>query len=111
MIKKQMRQMDVLSRYAGDEFVAVMPMASKDVAQMVAERIRAAVESHKFPVRTGRTTQIGISLGIACFPEDGESVANLLMAAESNMQHDKHARKLAPGVTPSSHIASIDAFR
>lgn len=112
VIKKQMRQMDVLSRYAGDEFVGVMPMASRDVAQMVAERIRSAVESYKFPVRTGRTTQIGISLGIACFPADGESVAHLLMAAERNMQQDKHSRKLTPtSVAPTNQIASIDAFR
>jgi diguanylate cyclase (GGDEF)-like protein/putative nucleotidyltransferase with HDIG domain len=111
VIKKQMRQMDVLSRYAGDEFVAVMPMASLEVAQMVAERIRMAVETHKFPVRTGKTTQIGLSLGIACFPADGESVANLLMVSERNMQHDKNSRRLSPGISPSNQIASIDAFR
>ncbi|HEV2763834.1 MAG TPA: diguanylate cyclase, partial [Pyrinomonadaceae bacterium] len=88
VVKKQLRQMDVLSRYAGDEFVAVMPMASKDVAKMVADRVRAAVESHEFPVRTGRTTQVGVSVGIACFPSDGETVEDLFMAAERDMQRD-----------------------
>ncbi|HLL75763.1 MAG TPA: HD domain-containing phosphohydrolase, partial [Pyrinomonadaceae bacterium] len=38
VVKKQLRQMDILARYAGDEFVAIMPMASSDVAEMVAER-------------------------------------------------------------------------
>ena len=111
IIKKQMRQMDVLSRYAGDEFVAVMPMASLDIAQMVAERIRSAVEEHKFSVRTGRTVQVGLSLGVACFPADGETVANLLTAAERNMQRDKHGRKLAPNMASAGEIVSIDAFR
>jgi diguanylate cyclase (GGDEF)-like protein/putative nucleotidyltransferase with HDIG domain len=114
VIKKQLRQMDVLARYAGDEFVAIMPMASSDVAAMVAERIRAAVESYKFPVRTGKTTQIGVSIGIGCFPDDGETADQLLMTADRNMQRDKHARKLAPpdaSVNSSHTIASIEAFR
>ncbi|HYO90778.1 MAG TPA: HD domain-containing phosphohydrolase, partial [Pyrinomonadaceae bacterium] len=44
VIRKQLRQMDMLARYAGDEFVAIMPMASDDTAAIVAERIRSAVE-------------------------------------------------------------------
>ncbi|HEY0079535.1 MAG TPA: diguanylate cyclase [Pyrinomonadaceae bacterium] len=111
VIKKQLRQMDVLARYAGDEFIAVMPMASKEVALMVSERIRGAVEAHKFPVRTGRTTQVGISIGIACFPGDGETAEDLFMASERNMQHDKHARKLAPSIAAVGSVTSIDAFR
>jgi diguanylate cyclase (GGDEF)-like protein len=114
VIKKQLRQMDVLARYAGDEFVAIMPMASSDVAAMVAERIRTAVESYKFPVRTGKTAQIGISIGIGCFPADGETADQLLMTADRNMQQEKHARKLSsPGQTISTAqtITSIDAFR
>ncbi len=114
VIKKQLRQMDVLARYAGDEFVAIMPMASSDVAQMVAERIRTAVESYKFPVRTGKKMQVGISIGIGCFPVDGETAELLLMTADRNMQRDKHARKLAPSgsqMNTSNTITSIDAFR
>ena len=115
IIKKQFRQMDVLARYAGDEFVAIMPMASGDVATMVAERIRAAVESSEFTLRTGRSTRIGISIGIACFPGDGETSEELLSRAGRNMQQDKHGRKLNPA-TSGQNVAqsvaqSIDAFR
>jgi diguanylate cyclase (GGDEF)-like protein/putative nucleotidyltransferase with HDIG domain len=111
VMKKQLRQMDVLSRYAGDEFVAVMPMASKEVASMVAERIRKAVEETKFPVRTGRTTQVGVSIGIACFPTDGETSEDLFMTAERNMQRDKHTRRLGPNIVPTGAVSSLDAFR
>ncbi|HLL71042.1 MAG TPA: diguanylate cyclase [Pyrinomonadaceae bacterium] len=112
IIKKQFRQMDVLARYAGDEFVAIMPMASGDVAEMVAERIRAAVESHDFAIRTGRTTKIGISIGIACFPSDGETSEELLSQAGSNMQRDKHTRKLNPSSSDSQDIMlTVDSFR
>ncbi|MGI8567370.1 MAG: diguanylate cyclase [Pyrinomonadaceae bacterium] len=112
VIKDQLRQMDVLARYAGDEFVAIMPMASKEVAALIAERVRASVESHRFSVRTGRTTQLGISIGIACFPGDGETAESLLTHADRQMQRDKHARKLAPTFASNTgKLASIDAFR
>jgi diguanylate cyclase (GGDEF)-like protein len=108
VIRKQFRQMDVLARYAGDEFVAIMPMASAETAVIVAERIRTAVESHEFAVRTGRTVRVGISIGIACFPKDGETAEELLTSADRNMQRDKHARKLGPAIAANSNIASID---
>jgi len=96
VIKKEMRQMDILARYAGDEFVAIMPMASSTMATMIAERVRAAVESQKYPVRTGKTVEIGISLGVSCFPNDGETTEELFTDAARKMQHNKHARKLVP---------------
>jgi diguanylate cyclase (GGDEF)-like protein/putative nucleotidyltransferase with HDIG domain len=111
IIKKQFRQMDILARYAGDEFVAIMPMASGDVAEMVAERIRTAVESHEFTIRTGRTTRIGISIGIACFPTDGETTEALLSQAGHNMQQDKRGRKLNPAAGTDGVVLSIDSFR
>ncbi|HEX8422064.1 MAG TPA: GGDEF domain-containing protein, partial [Pyrinomonadaceae bacterium] len=111
IIKKQFRQMDILARYAGDEFVAIMPMASGDVAEMVAERIRSAVESHEFAIRTGRTTRIGISIGIACFPTDGETSESLLSRAGQNMQQDKHVRKLNPPSDAHNMVLSLDSFR
>jgi diguanylate cyclase (GGDEF)-like protein/putative nucleotidyltransferase with HDIG domain len=111
IIKKQFRQMDILARYAGDEFVAIMPMASGDVAEMVAERIRSAVESHDFTIRTGRTTKIGISIGIGCFPSDGETAEELLSQAGHNMQQDKHGRKLNPASAEQNVVYSIDSFR
>jgi diguanylate cyclase (GGDEF)-like protein/putative nucleotidyltransferase with HDIG domain len=108
VIKKQLRQMDLLARYAGDEFVAIMPMASSDMAGLIAERIRSAVESHEFTVRTGRTARVGLSIGISCFPKDGETAEQLLTTADRNMQRDKHARKLGPALSANSNIASID---
>jgi diguanylate cyclase (GGDEF)-like protein len=112
VIKKEMRQMDILARYAGDEFVAIMPMASAMMASMVAERIRSAVESQKFQVRTGKMVEVGVSLGISCFPNDGETTEQLLTAAARNMQQDKHARKLVPTLSSESlNAAAIDNFR
>src|SRR5438552_1340024 len=51
VIRKELRQMDILTRYAGDEFVAIMPMASSSMASSIAERVRLALETAKFTVR------------------------------------------------------------
>jgi diguanylate cyclase (GGDEF)-like protein/putative nucleotidyltransferase with HDIG domain len=110
IVKKQLRQMDILARYAGDEFFAIMPMASSDVAAMVAERVRSAVESQAYAVRTGRTAHVGVSIGIACFPGDGETAEALLDSAGRRMQQDKHTRKLAPKDVISPATAPLDAF-
>ncbi|HYE64838.1 MAG TPA: diguanylate cyclase, partial [Pyrinomonadaceae bacterium] len=111
VIKKELRQMDILTRYAGDEFVAIMPMASTIMAGMIAERIRAAVESQKYPVRTGRTTEVRLSIGISCFPADGETTEQLLTTAARNMQRDKHARKVVPTLSAAPTASSLDTFR
>src|SRR3989454_495531 len=93
VMRKELRQMDILTRYAGDEFVAIMPMASTSMAGSVGERIRAAVQSRQFTVRTGRTVGVKLSLGSACYPTNGETTEELLTVAARNMQRDKHARK------------------
>jgi diguanylate cyclase (GGDEF)-like protein/putative nucleotidyltransferase with HDIG domain len=111
VIKKEMRQMDILARYAGDEFVAIMPMASTMMANIITERVRSAVESQKYSVRTGKTVEIGISIGVACFPDDGETTEQLFATAARNMQHDKHARKLVPTLTETLNATHIDNFR
>ncbi|HEV3469028.1 MAG TPA: HD domain-containing phosphohydrolase [Pyrinomonadaceae bacterium] len=111
--KGQLRQMDVLARREGDEFVAVMPTATAEVAALVAERVRAAVESHSFAVRTGRTARVRMSAGAACFPADGETAGELLLAAARAMRRDKGGRKLGPGAlaSDSASVVPIDSYR
>jgi diguanylate cyclase (GGDEF)-like protein/putative nucleotidyltransferase with HDIG domain len=111
VIRKQFRQMDTLARYAGDEFVAIMPMASLSMANMVAERVRSAVESQKYPVRTGQTVEIGLSIGVSCFPDDGETTEELLTTAARNMQQNKHARRLVPTFADPMNISTVEQFR
>lgn len=111
VIKGQLRQMDMLARYSGGEFVAVLPGASGDVAVMIAERVRTAVESHDFPVKTGRSAQVGVGLGLGCYHEDGETPDELILAATRDMRRNKQARKRTPASHASASVVSIDAYR
>jgi diguanylate cyclase (GGDEF)-like protein/putative nucleotidyltransferase with HDIG domain len=110
VIRRELRQMDMLTRYAGDEFVAIMPMASRTMANHVADRMRNAVEEQLFSVRAGTMIGLGISFGAACFPEDGETSEELLTAAARNMQRDKHSRKTVLTLAGAA-VTAIDLVR
>jgi diguanylate cyclase (GGDEF)-like protein len=110
VIRKELRQMDILTRYAGDEFVAIMPMASTNMAASIGERVRRAVEEQRFSVRTGTVAKLGMSLGVACFPEDGETTEELLTAAARKMQSNKHSRKTVLTLT-NTPMSTLDALR
>ncbi len=107
VVRRELRQMDILTRYAGDEFVAIMPMASSKMAASISERMRNAVEEQLFSVRTGTMVGLGVSLGVACFPDDGETSEELLSAAARRMQQDKNSRKAILTVA-SAGVSSID---
>ena len=107
VVRRELRQMDILTRYAGDEFVAIMPMASSKMAVSISERMRNAVEDQLFSVRNGTMVGLGVSLGVACFPDDGETSEELLSAAARRMQTDKNGRKAILTVAGAG-VSSID---
>jgi two-component system cell cycle response regulator len=71
-----LRQEDVLIRYGGEEFLAVLPSSGLEEAASVAERIRQAVSSMLVPCGRG-SVSIAISAGVAAWPQN---------AAESELQ-------------------------
>jgi diguanylate cyclase (GGDEF)-like protein/putative nucleotidyltransferase with HDIG domain len=107
VVRRELRQMDILTRYAGDEFVAIMPMASSKMAVSIGERMRSAIEEELFSVRAGTVVGLGVSLGVACFPEDGETSEELLTTAARRMQQNKNSRKTVLTVAEAG-VTSID---
>ncbi|HEX8118870.1 MAG TPA: diguanylate cyclase [Pyrinomonadaceae bacterium] len=109
VVKGQLRQMDMLARFAGDEFLAVLPGADARVASMVAERVRQAVESQVFNVKTGRNVEVRVSAGTGSYPSDGETADELLQSATRAMRSDKQSRR-NPATSPAA-VVPIDAYR
>jgi diguanylate cyclase (GGDEF)-like protein len=83
IIRKTMREYDISSRFGGEEFALVIPEVAPHVAEELAERLRHAVAETRFPTGTGNTA-IGVtmSLGVACFPQDGRTMEELTFAAD-----------------------------
>jgi diguanylate cyclase (GGDEF)-like protein len=82
--REHRRNVDVVSRYGGDEFMVLLPHTVKADAGEVAERIRRGIESIPFIVE-GEVASVTVSLGVACYPEDGENSNALLDAADRRM--------------------------
>jgi diguanylate cyclase (GGDEF)-like protein len=92
ILKEQMRDSDVLVRYAGDEFIAVLPKTSYEQARQFSYRLQDAVEATVLDVGVG-PLKVGISLGLASYPAAGKDLESLLMAADKNMYEDKARRR------------------
>lgn len=87
------RAVDTVVRYAGDEFVALLPDSSPDECQAVIERVQAAVSKTKVTLAGGVSVSVGISAGFACFPLNGSTLEDLIHRADKEMYRDKNARK------------------
>ncbi|HXV63130.1 MAG TPA: diguanylate cyclase, partial [Vicinamibacteria bacterium] len=93
VLKEHMRDADVLVRYAGDEFIAVLPKTSYEQARQFSYRLQDAVEATELDVGVGAHLKVGISLGLASYPAAGQNLESLLMAADKNMYEDKSRRR------------------
>lgn len=87
-VQTELRHTDVLARYGGDEFVAMLPDTPEVGALDVAERIRATVAGTPLEVEGTRITTT-VSIGLGCFPEDGRSVDGILARADRAMYQAK----------------------
>ena len=94
-LKGRLRRSDVLARLGGDEFlVAVLGL---DPATAAAEAVGLALEleqSLNRPVLVdGREVHVRVSLGVSCYPEDGDSFGALLHLADTRMYDAKHPHR------------------
>ncbi len=92
IVSQKLRSIDMLCKYGGDEFVVVLPRTPRKGAALAAERIRAAIDKHGFPGEK-ITGNITASMGIASFPEDGGTVAELISSSDKALYKAKrHGR-------------------
>jgi diguanylate cyclase (GGDEF)-like protein len=84
------REGDLAGRYGGDEFIMLLPDTTANDARALAESLRERINFDGFR-RPGdeRIVPIGLSLGIADYPNDGLSRHDLLNAADSNLYEAK----------------------
>lgn len=83
-IANELRNTDVLGRYGGDEFIVLLPETPPERAIEVAERIRRAVETTPTEYE-GERLLTSVSIGIACYPEDGRSIDAIQARADRAM--------------------------
>ena len=93
LVQAQLREYDFLARYAGDEFVAIVPDMAIDQVAELRERTERIVSAFSIEVRAKGRARVGISLGSAVFGVDGETLDQLVIAADQAMYRAKSQHK------------------
>ena len=91
LLLAMLREVDVATRYGGDEFVVVLPETSRDGALLVGQRILRGIREHRFCRHHGLELAITTSVGVASFPDDATDAQALLKLADQAMYSAKAA--------------------
>jgi diguanylate cyclase (GGDEF)-like protein len=109
VLRAAIRPYDICVRYAGDEFIVVLSGCGADEAESKRQELQKGIDDVYFEARPGKRLPLGISIGAAVFPHDGESYEALLATADSKMYQDKAGRKRLAG-TDAQRGRSPDAL-
>ena len=111
VLRTAIRPYDICVRYAGDEFIVVLSGCGADEAEHKRQELQTTIDAVYFEARPGKRVKLGISVGAAVFPQDGESYEALLATADSRMYQDKSNRKRKLGHESSRHdVLSTSQF-
>ncbi len=92
VLRRILRETDVVGRYGGDEFVIVLPETPLNGAMVIAERIRKKVEDYEF-VAQNVTVRLTVSLGVANCPKHTLTAEGLIKKADAAMYRAKELSK------------------
>ena len=82
ILQGHMRQEDVLCRYGGEEMVMLFPGLTMELAVARAEQCRKSVEAFQLSYHSKDIGHLTVSLGVAGYPEEGETFEQLVKAAD-----------------------------
>jgi diguanylate cyclase (GGDEF)-like protein len=89
IIKENCRELDIPSRYGGEEFVVILPETSKNGAMIFAERVRKMIESDAFEYEKHKI-KFTVSGGLAEVKEDSiKNFTDLIKASDIAMYKSK----------------------
>jgi len=100
---QQVRKIDIVCRYGGEEFALLLTQTNLEQAFAVAEKLRRTIQKWQFP---GVPRAITISAGVAAFPLHGRHRDELVRAADSGLYLAKQAGRNRVCVTNRAQLAS-----
>jgi diguanylate cyclase (GGDEF)-like protein len=93
-LMRNARDSDVVARYGGEEFAIILPETPSASAKDAANRLREIIERREFPVpQQRRTLRVTASIGVAIFPTDGQTTADLIARADAALYFAKKSGK------------------
>ena len=91
-LRKELRETDLLVRYAADEFIAINPKMSRLQAENLKSRLQNDLDQFRFHVRAQTQIPLKVCVGIAMFPEDGTDLENLVSLSALRALDDRDLR-------------------
>ncbi|MFH1699428.1 MAG: sensor domain-containing diguanylate cyclase [Candidatus Zixiibacteriota bacterium] len=93
VIKRGIRDVDILCRYGGEEFIIILPQTIEREAVKIAERIRKEVEVSEFGGDGIPDLKVTVSVGVSSYPENGLTEEELVHAVDQAMYRAKGSGK------------------
>jgi len=88
-----LRDVDIIARYGGDEFVIVLPHTPVDMALKIAERIKSDINNYQFLREDGLSLRVTASFGVAGYPDHAKDEIELLKLSDQAMYMAKSLGK------------------
>ncbi len=93
LLQAQVRRIDWVFRYGGDEFAILLPQTGKPNARVVAQRLLETVRQHSFIRAQRLNLHITASLGLAAYPDDATQPVQLVRRADEMMYQIKNTTR------------------
>jgi diguanylate cyclase (GGDEF)-like protein len=89
-ISRNVRSVDHVSRYGGEEIILILPETERDEALSMADQLRARIEKDAFQLPSGLEIALTASIGVAVFPTDATTESRLVAAADAAVYEAKN---------------------
>ncbi len=121
-LRDELRTYDTIGRFGGEEFVAILPAVDEPQAAVIAERLRQRIAdltiaqfaaSANDPAAAAASEHtLSTSIGIACYPDHGSELEQLLLGADGALYRAKDGgrnRVEFAGPPPTDDVDAADA--
>jgi len=113
ILKRNIREIDTVARFGGEEFIVLLPDTDKNGAMAVGEKLRKMAESQRFTeTQSAQSTPVTISVGLASYPDDVRELDDLIDHADIALYDAKDAGRNRVIAYPQLSLPAIlDAVR
>lgn len=107
LLKKNVRVEDVLCRYGGEEFIAILIQSPFEASYKKAEELCAIIRNDLKIVHQGEELSVTVSIGVASCPEHGKDIEKAILLADTMLYKAKEEGRDRVAVLPASSYESM----